>query len=440
MYFAEAVATRMLMHGSTISAIALGGLEPSLAASALEADILSTRKVAKILSGAKNDIAYQASAPTPSPPVSPLQVLRRMSPEVQGKLLKCLTPSTAGALIAQIPSKDQDELLETAGISAASSAQISSKAQSYKHCRMLLNQPVFMPWRVTHAVLELDSLEAARLLATSAANRSAVVLNNASSINFKDAADRMEVLATMSSNMHYLGANYKAADIKTFHLLVDLARQDSDYAVRAHIRSLMSHFRDAYGVRMTLTSVARQGDEAEAGEGEEAEAGEGEEAEAGEGEEAEAGEGEEVDDEAVDTTDAAKEKEAEDKLDILCSTEDIRWGTLQSPNPDGAAVGMTTQINARELLLAQEEAIAADNPDVVGKVYFKGAMVHMPIMFRGGDGKDVCIGCLSHVIKRAACRYILGGFPSPTVNNVPKALGLMQFLAAALSLAHDRIQ
>ncbi|KAK3255251.1 hypothetical protein CYMTET_35556 [Cymbomonas tetramitiformis] len=67
-------------------------------------------------------------------------------------------------------------------------------------------------------------------------------------------------------------------------------------------------------------------------------------------------------------------------------------------------------------------------------------MVHMPIMFRGGDGKDVCIGCLSHVIKRAACRYILGGFPSPTVNNVPKALGLMQFLAAALSLAHDRIQ
>ncbi|KAK3270548.1 hypothetical protein CYMTET_21059 [Cymbomonas tetramitiformis] len=415
------VATRMLMNGSTTASVAIGGMDPPLAAAALGSGVLSVTKIGKILVHTKVEFAYQ--------------VLKRLPPSLQGDVLRELPLNTAGAIVSQVPVKDQEPLLLGLGFSTAVATNIAYAAASFIKCRNLMRQEEFKPWRCTHAVLDLDPVVGARLLAASSCSRSSVVLNNASSLNLKNAADRMEVLGQMASDINVLATNYKKADIILARLLNELKNVESQPQLVICLRNCMLHLLAGYGLRMTFTRINQDEPEEETSPApqERAEKPVDQEDKSGpevlpaEPSESELGEAEERE----DRTEEAQEQAAEDSLDILCSTEDIRWGTMASPQPDGAEVGLVTQINARLLAQNQEEAVQH------GDLYFKGAMMTIPVFSHTGSREN--LGCLSYVIKRRAHKYLLGGFPVPKQNYVPKAIKSMHVLAAGISLAHENI-
>ncbi|KAK3254388.1 hypothetical protein CYMTET_36396 [Cymbomonas tetramitiformis] len=119
-------------------------------------------------------------------------------------------------------------------------------------------------------------------------------------------------------------------------------------------------------------------------------------------------------------------------VQVVCSTEDIRWGSLVTGGADAKSLdaGLFTQMPARQLKELQEEAM--EKKDLL----FKGVMVIMPIMLPSGK----CWGCISHILKRSACKYLLDGFPTPKVNNVPKAIQCIKLLCVGIRRSWETIE
>eukprot|EP00854_Cymbomonas_tetramitiformis_P006364 gene6364-7626_t len=398
---AEAIAMRMQLHGTECSATALGGMDFNLSAAVLSTKMLDARRVAKILHSTREQTAFQ--------------VLKRLDPNLRRTVVDLMSPSMVGSIMSQGRIQDCTDILEQAGVRPSKALQIQGHAHSFNGVKTLMTNDEFRPWKTTSDLGGLDTVAAARLLSTSSSSRSAAVLSNMSSSNFAKAVDHMEALYDIAGKMQVLGYSYKAADIKTHRMLQELARANTERSMFDLCTELFKHFHSAYGICLTLSS--RSSPVQEDGEEEEQED---PERNAAFFTEAEADlESEEASEDYNSAM--AQEELADERLDVMLSTEDIKFGTQ---------VGMSTCMKAGELLKMQDAAAER------GALMISGTVMIIPI--HNIAGKQ-CVAFLSHVMLRTACDHLLGGFPRPRDITVPKAIEIMTLTAKALCFAFDEV-
>eukprot|EP00854_Cymbomonas_tetramitiformis_P003440 gene3440-4323_t len=518
------------MSGTDCASVAIGGMDPKVAAAVMNSGIIDARRVAKILHHSREQAAYQ--------------VLRRLAPAFQKQVLECLPGAILGSILSQATVSDRMELLEQANIRGSKSVLIAAQALKLSNVKKLLTQPNFRPWKSTKEVGTLDTLTASRLLATTTSSRAAAILSNMSSSDFAKSVDHMQALHELADRMLVLGLSTKEHDICMYRNLQTLmaegrspcvgggqescvqqepggrARQFGEKlwgraAVKTEqqlIRACLCHFKHcklAFGICLTL-STKSEGQEGHGGDDKaEAEkspfmtqisrkrdsiapkpnrrrassrgsivpnrtidlhdAVDGIESLETDGLEpdlafAEIGEElEEEEDENADPSDAnniaemvvvddyndaaGREQLADESLDVSAphslalvdllsevpmSTEDIHIGSQESYSGHSLQVGMTVHMTASKLIEVQNKAAAKKG------LVIKGTTMMMPVMGMHETEGEV-IAFVSHILKRTASDFLLGGFPKPRQNNVPKAIEVLQLTAAALRFAYSNV-
>lgn len=134
--------------------------------------------------------------------------------------------------------------------------------------------------------------------------------------------------------------------------------------------------------------------------------------------------------EAVDNSEFAQEQAAQDRLDIIYSTEDIKWGNSIRKTTSNTILGVSTQMNAQRLLELQEAAVKNK-----GLLIKDGVMV-IPVFLEDGTPA----ACISHLITNVACQHLLGGLRAPSEYHMPKNIECMRLMADALSVSLLRVQ
>ncbi|KAK3271634.1 hypothetical protein CYMTET_20031 [Cymbomonas tetramitiformis] len=476
----SAIAERMMMSGTDCASVAIGGMDPKVAAAVMNSGIIDARRVAKILHHSREQAAYQ--------------VLRRLAPAFQKQVLECLPGAILGSILSQATVSDRMELLEQANIRGSKSVLIAAQALKLSNVKKLLTQPNFRPWKSTKEVGTLDTLTASRLLATTTSSRAAAILSNMSSSDFAKSVDHMQALHELADRMLVLGLSTKEHDICMYRNLQTLAAVKTEQQL---IRACLCHFKHcklAFGICLTL-STKSEGQEGHGGDDKaEAEkspfmtqisrkrdsiapkpnrrrassrgsivpnrtidlhdAVDGIESLETDGLEpdlafAEIGEElEEEEDENADPSDAnniaemvvvddyndaaGREQLADESLDVPMSTEDIHIGSQESYSGHSLQVGMTVHMTASKLIEVQNKAAAKKG------LVIKGTTMMMPVMGMHETEGEV-IAFVSHILKRTASDFLLGGFPKPRQNNVPKAIEVLQLTAAALRFAYSNV-
>eukprot|EP00854_Cymbomonas_tetramitiformis_P027602 gene27602-34058_t len=134
--------------------------------------------------------------------------------------------------------------------------------------------------------------------------------------------------------------------------------------------------------------------------------------------------------EAVDNSEFAQEQAAQDKLDIIYSTEDIKWGNSIRKTTSNTILGVSTQMNARRLLELQEAAVKNKG------LLIRDALMVVPVFLEDGTP----VACISHLITNVACSHLLGGLRPPSDYHVPKNIECMRLMADALAMSLLRVQ
>ncbi|KAK3233141.1 hypothetical protein CYMTET_56548 [Cymbomonas tetramitiformis] len=126
-----------------------------------------------------------------------------------------------------------------------------------------------------------------------------------------------------------------------------------------------------------------------------------------------------------------REQLADESLEVVLSTEDVQIGSQGSRLGHSLQVGLSIHMKASELIAIQD--VAAEQQRLI----IKGTVMMVPVMgVEEMEGKAVAY--VSHILKRTASEFILGGFPKPRQNNVPKVIEVLQLTAAALRFAYLR--
>ncbi|KAK3244610.1 hypothetical protein CYMTET_45783 [Cymbomonas tetramitiformis] len=134
-----------------------------------------------------------------------------------------------------------------------------------------------------------------------------------------------------------------------------------------------------------------------------------------------------------DTSAYAVEQEAEDQLDVMFSTEDIRWGMSSSSTAPGASEtsgpsGVSLRIDASVLNSVHEDAAQKK------EMLFTDLMAAVPVVLEDGTVR----ACLSHVMLDKVSQCVLGGLSTPSTYSLPTAIRLMQLMAKALAPAFEK--
>eukprot|EP00854_Cymbomonas_tetramitiformis_P031103 gene31103-39024_t len=120
--------------------------------------------------------------------------------------------------------------------------------------------------------------------------------------------------------------------------------------------------------------------------------------------------------------------------------EFVRANIELSPRHPHNLLNLLNQFQADAKDGAGEPATDPRKQDVAAeqqRLIIKGTVMMVPVMgVEEMEGKAVAY--VSHILKRTASEFILGGFPKPRQNNVPKVIEVLQLTAAALRFAYLR--
>ncbi|KAK3239482.1 hypothetical protein CYMTET_50596, partial [Cymbomonas tetramitiformis] len=404
----EAVAKRFILSGTDCCSMAIGGMDPNFAAQVINTGIVDPRRVSLILHNTREVAAYA--------------ILRRMDKGLIKQVMDLLPATVAGVIISQTTGKEQDDMMGKAGVVGNKRVLISAHAANYMSVKTLLSNKEFRPWKTTEEIGSFDPLSIARLLASAPSSRAAAIMSNMSSTNFGKAVETMNNLNDIASKALALTHTYKREDIELNRLFEQLCTTNTTMGLRKKTKEVLTFCNKEYGIAMTLSNARPQEVEKEELSPEE-----------------EFGiTSKEQEEKSVMltmlkesmTSAAAKEEMADERLNIIMSTEDIKFGTNPNPADDPDQECMTTALKSSQLIKVQEKAAAV-----------KDLCIHQTIMMipvLSIDG-STCVCFLSHVLKRNANTLLLGGFPRPAENLTAKAVEVMTQLAKALRQAYDEV-
>ncbi|KAK3264267.1 hypothetical protein CYMTET_26984, partial [Cymbomonas tetramitiformis] len=233
------VAKRIIMYGTDCAAIALGGMGTHLAAEVMNCGVLNAKRVTEILRETKLEAAYR--------------VIQRLQPAVLKAVMPTLSSSRVGAILSLATPPDQDALIKEAALGSVDAMRITQQARAFVQCKALLSQPEFRPWKTTYKMLELEPAVAARLMATSSSSRCAAVISNISSMDLPKATEHMEALHDIARRIEALGESHKSKDVITSRLVQALADARSERQLFDMAGELLTHFSKSYGVGCTLS-------------------------------------------------------------------------------------------------------------------------------------------------------------------------------------------
>eukprot|EP00854_Cymbomonas_tetramitiformis_P013161 gene13161-15540_t len=287
------VAKRIIMYGTDCAAIALGGMGTHLAAEVMNCGVLNAKRVTEILRETKLEAAYR--------------VIQRLQPAVLKAVMPTLSSSRVGAILSLATPPDQDALIKEAALGSVDAMRITQQARAFVQCKALLSQPEFRPWKTTYKMLELEPAVAARLMATSSSSRCAAVISNISSMDLPKATEHMEALHDIARRIEALGESHKSKDVITSRLVQALADARSERQLFDMAGELLTHFSKSYGVGCTLSRESTRKVERKQNIVEEARL-----------------EMEELDD---CMSPEVFEELVDEKMEILLSLEDIKFGT-----------------------------------------------------------------------------------------------------------------
>lgn len=404
----EAVARRFILSGTDCCSMAVGGMDPKFAAQVLNTNILDPRRVALILHNTREVAAYS--------------ILRRLDHQLMKKVMELLPATVAGVMISQTTGKEQEELMERAGLKGSKRVLIGAHATNYMGVKTLLSNKEFRPWKTTAEIGSFDALSVARLLASAPSSRAAAIMSNMSSMNFQMAVETMNNLSNISSKALALTYSYKQADIELNRLFEQLCATNTTMGLHKKSKEVFHFCNKQYGIAMTLSDAGPLDDEKEEQSPEE---------EFGLiSKEAEQKSAMLLMLKESMTSAGAKEERADERLNIILSTEDIKYGSNPNPADDPDQECMTTALKSSELIKVQEKAAAAK------KLIIHQTVMMVPVLSMDGQK---CICYLSHVLKRNAHNLLLGGFPKPSENVTAKAVEILDQLSKALCLAYDEV-
>ncbi|KAK3258718.1 hypothetical protein CYMTET_32245 [Cymbomonas tetramitiformis] len=381
---AAKIAKLMMLYGPDCTSLAIGGMDPVLVVAAF-ARLSSgfsekTPMIAETLKLARYDVAFQ--------------ILRRMTVAMFGNMIHRVSPSVAGSWMSQYSAKERPQLLlENNWIERSHALAIVDSAHRFCACKKALaarkqGQSITQP---IETLMGFDVTVGVGLIATSTSCATATVINAMAYVNHDQAYRRVEGLVKLAQKTNTYGMKFKGDDIVMAKLLQALELADTDTEVREEVSKLMLHFEKCYKFCCTLSRLdvaeLRREDEAP---------------QAAQPIKATPEEDDDFDEEAEDNSEFAQEQAAQDKLDIIYSTEDIKWGaTASNKKSTGSSVlGVSTQMNAQRLFKFQEEAVRHK------QLLIKDAMMVMPVYL--DDGTPVA--CISHLNVEEASGYLLGGF------------------------------
>ncbi|KAK3261858.1 hypothetical protein CYMTET_29256 [Cymbomonas tetramitiformis] len=447
---AEDVAKQMQLAGPACTATALGGMEPALVVNAFSSGVLELDFRQEILSQSRPEVVQQ--------------VIKRMPAVQVNELMDTMDRSVTGAWMSIMPVKDQ-ALMFAGKENAPVALEIMNCAQQISLLKNMLPKCNDQLSKATQEcavnMVELNSTAVGALvLAGSQSSHASTVMNAMSTIDLEVACQHLEALLGLAGNMITLSRKYKSEDMAAARLLQALELADTDTEVREEVMSVLVHFEKAYGIQCTVmrndpdnetsfstkfradaplapgsspvpTNPASPGASGGATNPQEPPStpppGEEET-----GSTTPLGRMSRVEgitpthefiDDSMDNSEFAVEQEAQDRVDILYSTEDIKWGAMSSArNTSASRTGFVTQMDARRLLHIQEEA------KVKKQMVMRGAMLMIPVITPAGK----TFAFISHVIPSLACKHFFGGLRPPTTFSIPKTIECLMLLSKAL--------
>ncbi|KAK3257865.1 hypothetical protein CYMTET_33063, partial [Cymbomonas tetramitiformis] len=239
----EAAALRMKTVGADCAAVAIGGMDPAVAAAIFKHDALDLEMKVDILRRVyKPEVVHQ--------------ILRRLPTELVTQIMVFVSPSMAGSWLAHFSLKDQQALLGGSHgmviLSKPQQLEILHHAQCWSACKNLVSQTVFQSWKCTEHIKAFEPSTAAKMLASMPATRSVAVLSNMSTRDMTQSCTQLKELRTVGARMNRLRHLYKSEDIVTYRVLQRLIDADTVVELREEASFLMRHFQEAYGVSLTL--------------------------------------------------------------------------------------------------------------------------------------------------------------------------------------------